>query len=74
MKFRTGTIWRLGEQELVVRRYNAPRRIELRGAREDDPAVNKELADRRLQLGLNAQQLTSPVWHQFWCVDPGPWK
>lgn len=65
MKFRTGRIWRLGEQEVVVRRYYPPKRIELRGAREDDVAVDKPLADRRLVLGLHAEQLTHEVWHRI---------
>jgi hypothetical protein len=64
-KFRTGRIWRMGEKELVVRKYAAPPvPIELHDALEDREPTPAAIA--RFQQGLGARQLTSVKWHQFW--------
>jgi len=63
-KFRTGRIWRLGEKELVVRKYVAPSTLELWDALEDSEPTPAAIA--RFQQGLGASQLTSTKWHQFW--------
>ena len=65
MTWRTGGIWRLGEKELVARKYFPPSRIELHGAREDENP--HELATIwRNRLEVQALQLTSVEWHRHW--------
>jgi len=65
MTFRTGRIWRLGEKELVVRKYNVPKRIQLRDAREDDLNIDPDRVVHRASLGVAAFQLTSAAWHEY---------
>ncbi len=65
MTFRTGRIWRLGEKELVVRKYNPPKRLELHCAREDENPHDLA-AIWRNRLEVQAGQLTSPAWHEYW--------
>jgi len=63
--WRTGRIWRLGEKELVARKYfPPPASFELADALQDrNPS---ELSLRRFGLGLQALQLTSVEWHRHW--------
>lgn len=65
-KFRRGRIWRLGEKELVERKYNPPARIELHDAFEDREPTPAAIS--RYERGLGARQLTSAVWHAFWSI------
>jgi len=64
MTWRTGRIWRLGEKELVARKYFPPSRIELHDAQEDDK--DDPMFQFRFHNGLNALQLTSVEWHRHW--------
>jgi len=64
-RFRSDRIWRLGEKELVQRKYvPPPAPFELADALEDrNPS---ELSLKRYELGLQALQLTSLDWHRHW--------